>query len=109
MMGAIDLLRDLMTEGVELETDGQRIKWRNAGAKLTPERLHVLKQGKAEVLEYLSKPDLDAFEERASICEYDGGLSRADAEDLAAQSQGYENVVAFRAAQTKSTQGNENR
>jgi hypothetical protein len=47
------------------------------------------------------KPDTDAFEERAAIAEYDGGLSRADAEPLAAQGQGYENVVAFRAAQEK--------
>ena len=53
-------------------------------------------------------PDTDAFDERAAIAEYDGGLSRADAEDLAAQSQGYANVVAFKAAQTNLTKGNEN-
>lgn len=46
-------------------------------------------------------PDTDAFEERAAICEYDGGYSREHAEDLAARSQGYNNVVAFRAAQQK--------
>jgi hypothetical protein len=44
-------------------------------------------------------PDIDAFEERAAICEYDGGLYRAKAEVLAAQCQGYSNVIAFRAAQ----------
>ena len=33
-------------------------------------------------------PDIDAFEERAAIAEYDGGLTRQDAEDLAAQAQG---------------------
>ena len=44
-------------------------------------------------------PDTDAFEGRAAIAEYDGGLKRADAEDVAAQCQGYENVVAFRAMQ----------
>ena len=108
-MGAIDLVRDLMAEGVEFEADGQRIKWRNGGAKLTPERLAVLKKGKAEVLQFLAAaPDTDAFEERAAIAQYDGGLSRADAEDLAAQCQGYENVMAFRAAQANSTKGNEN-
>jgi len=53
-------------------------------------------------------PDIEIFEERAAIAEYDCGPSRADAEDLAAQSQGIENVVAFRAAKTKSTQGSEN-
>jgi len=43
-------------------------------------------------------PDTDAFEERAAIAEYDGGLARGDAEDLAARAQGFGNVVGFRAA-----------
>lgn len=34
-------------------------------------------------------PDIDAFEERAAIVEYDGGLSRSRAEDIAAQAQGF--------------------
>lgn len=34
-------------------------------------------------------PDIDAFEERAAIAEYDGGLSRSAAEDLAARAQGF--------------------
>jgi hypothetical protein len=34
-------------------------------------------------------PDIDAFEERAAIVQYDGGLSRSKAEDLAAQAQGF--------------------
>lgn len=34
-------------------------------------------------------PDLDAFEERAAIVEFDGGLSRGDAERIAAQDQGH--------------------
>jgi hypothetical protein len=37
-------------------------------------------------------PDIDAFEERAAIAEYDGGLSRRAAEDLAAQAQGFRNA-----------------
>lgn len=35
-------------------------------------------------------PDIDAFEERAAIAEYAGGLSRKRAEDLAARAQGFE-------------------
>ena len=35
-------------------------------------------------------PDIEAFEERAAIAEYDGGLTRQDAEDLAAQVQGFQ-------------------
>ena len=34
-------------------------------------------------------PDIEAFEERAAIIEHDGGLSRAEAEDRAAQAQGF--------------------
>ncbi|NKW71794.1 hypothetical protein HGD85_02175 [Rhodobacteraceae bacterium R_SAG10] len=43
--------------------------------------------------------ETELFEERAAIAEFDGGLTRADAEQLAAQCRGYENVVALRAAQ----------
>ena len=35
-------------------------------------------------------PDIEAFEERAAIAEYDGGLTRQHAEDLAAQAQGFQ-------------------
>jgi hypothetical protein len=34
-------------------------------------------------------PDIDAFEERAAIVEFDGGLTRRQAEDLAARAQGF--------------------
>lgn len=34
-------------------------------------------------------PDIDAFEERAAIIQYDGGLSRSRAEDEAAKAQGF--------------------
>jgi len=34
-------------------------------------------------------PDIEAFEERSAIAEYDGGLSRSEAEDLAARAQGF--------------------
>ncbi|HHW34031.1 MAG TPA: hypothetical protein GXX24_07810 [Paracoccus solventivorans] len=41
-------------------------------------------------------PDIDAFEERAAIIEYDGGLSRSMAEDRAAQEQGFRDAAQFR-------------
>ena len=41
-------------------------------------------------------PDIDAFEERAAIMEYDGGLTRAEAEDRAAQAQGFRNATHYR-------------
>jgi hypothetical protein len=34
-------------------------------------------------------PDIEAFEERAAIAEYDGRLTRLQAEVLAAQEQGF--------------------
>lgn len=34
-------------------------------------------------------PDIEEFEERAAIAEYDGGLSRRAAENVAARSQGF--------------------
>ena len=40
-------------------------------------------------------PDIDEFEERAAIAEYDGGLSRAKAENLAAQIQGFDSADAY--------------
>ena len=43
-------------------------------------------------------PDPELFEERAAIIEFDAGLSRRQAEDMAARAQGYDNVIAFRAA-----------
>ena len=123
-MGAVELLRDLMAEGVEFEAAGNRVRWRNGGTQLTPDRLAVLKEGKVEVLQFLKtnpknetsrrrenpttefsrrreNPEVELFEERAAICEFDGGLTRADAEQVAAQGQGFDNVVAFRAAQEK--------
>jgi hypothetical protein len=37
-------------------------------------------------------PDIDAFEERAAIVQYEGGLSRLRAEDMAAKAQGFRNA-----------------
>ena len=43
-------------------------------------------------------PDPEIFEERAAIIQFDAGLSRRRAEDMAAQAQGYDNVIAFQKA-----------
>mgnify|MGYP000167939842 FL=1 len=34
-------------------------------------------------------PNIEEFEERAAIAEFDGGLSRREAENVAAQDQGF--------------------
>jgi hypothetical protein len=41
-------------------------------------------------------PDIDAFEERAAILEYEAGMTRRQAEDLAAQAQGFRDADHFR-------------
>ena len=40
-------------------------------------------------------PDIEAFEERAAIAEYEGGLTRLQAENLAAQEQGFASAGAY--------------
>lgn len=40
-------------------------------------------------------PDIEAFEERAAIAEYDGGLTRQQAESLAAREQGFASARAY--------------
>lgn len=40
--------------------------------------------------------DVDAFEERAAIAEYDGGMSRFEAETMAAKEQGAQRWEAMR-------------
>ena len=40
-------------------------------------------------------PDIDEFEERAAIAEYDGGLSRSEAENVAAKTQGFPDADSY--------------
>ena len=43
-----------------------------------------------------SVPDIDAFEERAAIMQYDGGFTRSRAEDEAARAQGFRDAAHYR-------------
>ena len=40
-------------------------------------------------------PDIDAFEERAALMEYEGGLTRSKAEDEAARAQGFRDATHY--------------
>lgn len=40
-------------------------------------------------------PDIEEFEERAAIHQYEGGFSRSRAENLAAQAQGFKNASEY--------------
>ena len=65
-MGAIDLVQTLMAEGVEFATDGERIKWRNSGGRMTPETVAELAAAKPRVIEFLTgKPYREADVPRA--------------------------------------------
>lgn len=51
-------------------------------------------------------PSLESFEERAAIIEFDAGMSRTQAECLAAECQGFGSVVEFRRAAATSHEMN---
>lgn len=53
--------------------------------------------------------DRDQFEERSAIAEYDGGLSRFDAETLAAREQGFERWEVMNGAAGSLPQGGNRR
>lgn len=53
-MAAPAILHDLIGAGVEFETDGERIRWRNAGGRVTPDVVEVLRENKAEVVAFLT-------------------------------------------------------
>ena len=44
----------------------------------------------------MSDASEEIFEERAAICEYDGGLTRKEAEEVAAIALGYPNAEKYR-------------
>ena len=53
-MAAPAILHDLIGTGVEFETDGERIRWRNAGGCVTSDVIEVLRANKAEVIGFLT-------------------------------------------------------
>lgn len=80
-MTAIDLLQELHALGVLLMPylDGT-LRYKALKGVLTPALLDALRQHKAALLDLV-----EAFEERAALAEYCGGLSREEAERLAWQ------------------------
>jgi hypothetical protein len=91
-MQARKLIDEFAEAGVKLAAENGNLAFEGPRGVLTPERIEELRRHKAELLTALAPPDLDAFEERAAIIEYDAGLTRHDAETLAAQEQGFANV-----------------
>jgi|HubBroStandDraft_6_1064221.scaffolds.fasta_scaffold2823613_1 hypothetical protein len=78
---AQDLLSRLAVLGAMVERQGDKLVLRAGIAPVPGDILAAVRQRKEELLDALS-PDAerDAFEERAAIMEFDGGLSREEAE-----------------------------
>ena len=86
-MGARELLHELAGAGFSVTAEADRLVIR-PWSKLTDELRAALRASKPEVLALLAaerEADAEAFEERAAIMEFDGGLPRADAEAAARQ------------------------
>ncbi len=91
-MSALSILAEFEAQGVELVVDGDKLRWRGPKLVMTPDAIETLKRHKAELIEALQTPSIDDFGERAAIAEYDGGLTRDEAERLAANEQGFDSV-----------------
>lgn len=97
-MNATELLSRLTARGIRLRTVAGEIQVNRPG-DIRPDEREELRRLKPEVVELIalrgreqptdvlapcdSNPDDELFAERASIRQYDGGLSREDAEILA--------------------------
>jgi len=89
-MSAAEALKAARMAGLDLRVDGQDLVL-NASAPPPPTVLDLLAQHKTGVIAILRAQDEDwpaeewraFYDERAAIAEFDGGLSRQDAEALA--------------------------
>ncbi len=81
------LLDRLHRRGVRLRANGDRLRWFAPVGVVTDGDLAELRRHKGEVLAILREDERDRIEERAAIIEFDGGLSRAEAERRANDEQ----------------------
>ena len=86
-MSATELLDRLTSRGITLRAVDDRIQAKPM-ADIDPDEREQLHQLKAELLALLRGSADGLFEERAAIREFDGKLSRIDAELLAAHDCG---------------------
>ena len=82
-MSAADILRGLRNRGFQIDAAGQKLLVRPA-SHLTGDDRAVIKQHITSLIEALES-EAEWFEERAGILEYDAGMTRADAEAMAAE------------------------
>ena len=78
-MNAAQVMTELTQLGIHIEAHGDRLRYSPRSA-VTPDLVQRMKAHKAELLTMACDAADEQFEERAAIMEYDGGLSRTDAE-----------------------------
>jgi hypothetical protein len=92
-MKPVDLIAAALADGITLRLDSGKLKAMGDGGAVH-RWLAVIREHKVDIIDVLKvgagdtavEPiDREAFEERAGIAEFDGGLSREDAEALAWQ------------------------
>ena len=89
-MSAQPILNELLTNGFTLDIEGEKLKVSPA-SNLTDELRQKIRAHKSELLQALRSKDeanrvddyTEIFHERAAIAEYDGGITREQAEDMA--------------------------
>lgn len=81
-MNAAEVMTTLAAEGVELAVKEGRLCVRPS-VRDRPALLALVKSHAAELRQLLREAEREAAEERAAIMEYEGGLSRAEAEQAA--------------------------
>ena len=87
-MRAEDLLHDLRGKDIQLTVQGERLTYDAPAGVMTEALLALVRQHKAALLALLTQEDAEWHDERAAILEYEGGLSRAEADRQAPQHPG---------------------
>ena len=70
-MSAYQLIDQFAGDGIRLTAENGQVVFEGPREVLTPERIDELRRHKTELLAALTANQLDAFEERAAIMEFD--------------------------------------
>lgn len=74
------LLDRLHRRGVRFRIDGDRLRWRAPTGVMAEDDISDLREQKAEALAIIRDEQRDQIEERAAIMEFDGEMTREEAE-----------------------------
>jgi hypothetical protein len=81
-MNTTDLVNRCHAAGIILLWDGEKVKARGSELAIS-ELLPNLRTHKEELKAYFTSEAMEFYHERAAIAQYDGGLSRTEAESMA--------------------------